>query len=79
MQGFAETVRELGIKNAVILAVLAYLAKDVVPWIGARLVEVGKWLAPRLDRVLDRALDDGRRPGPSTPTEEVSNHEQAKG
>jgi hypothetical protein len=53
MDFFIATAKELGLKYAVIGAVLTYLGRSVVPWCGARLVEAARWCGPRIDRVLD--------------------------
>ena len=42
--------------NTLLLLVAGYIGRDVVPWLGARLVEMAIWCGPRIDRVIDALL-----------------------
>jgi hypothetical protein len=42
--------------DALLLMVAGYIGRDVVPWLGARLVEAAVWCGPRIDRLLDALL-----------------------
>lgn len=73
MDFFITTAKELGLKYAVIGAVLAYLGRSLVPWCGARLVEAARWCSQRIDRVLD-AKFPGKTVGRPT-LDETSYHD----
>ena len=32
---------------------LAYIGKDVMPWVGVQLVACGKWAAPQMEKIVD--------------------------
>ena len=39
--------------DPLVMLVAGYIGRDVVPWLGARLVEAAVWCGPRIDRVLE--------------------------
>ncbi len=57
--------------NALLLMVVGYIGRDVVPWVGARLVEAAVWCGPRIDRVLDAILKPRAKESSPKPSAEA--------